>query len=487
MSDLPKVFISYSWTSPTHQDRIRSYAERLRNEGVDVVLDLWDLQAGQDKLVFMEKMVNDPSITHVLIFSDKRYADKANDRKAGVGTESQIISQELYSKVDQIKFVPIFCEKNAEGEPILPTYLKSRIGFDFCTLIDEAQNWEPLKRFLFGKPLYEKPALGKPPAFVTDSQTRKSLPTIGHFNLLQDALLNGKPSSPVLRNSFLDAAFSYADGYRMRSVPAEDQPVDERIVAEIQILQPLRDQFIDWLNTEIQIQPDESLESIISGFLERVLSLKGRPPELKSWSTNAGWFDTFEIFGYEICLYLLALLINTKRDKIVHSIFNSYYFVTNDAETYDRGLRSFDAFYGHAQSLHDRNRRLNLNRVSLLADIIKERVTCTNISFTDIMQAEAITLLWLLTSGKTDWFWNPNTLNYSAYGNNRFPFFARAADSKQFKRIALITGITTADELRTRFASGLANLQHSRNNPFYYRGWSNLTNIYALETWDTLK
>ena len=106
---MPKVFISYSWSSVDYKDRIRHYAERLRENHVDVLLDIWDLSAGQDKNAYMEKMVTDPSVTHVLVFIDKRYTEKANARKDGVGTESQIISQRLYSSVDQSKFIPIFC------------------------------------------------------------------------------------------------------------------------------------------------------------------------------------------------------------------------------------------------------------------------------------------------------------------------------------------------------------------------------------------
>jgi hypothetical protein len=55
----PKVFISYSWTSQSHQERVREWAERLISDGVDIVLDLYDLKEGQDKYAFMEKMVSD--------------------------------------------------------------------------------------------------------------------------------------------------------------------------------------------------------------------------------------------------------------------------------------------------------------------------------------------------------------------------------------------------------------------------------------------
>src|SRR2546430_14375272 len=115
MQNKPKAFISYSWTSQSHQDLIRSYAERLVGDGVDVVFDQWDLKEGQDKNAFMEKMVTDPTVSHVLVFSDTVYVAKADQRKAGVGTESQIISQKVYKQVDQQKFIPIACELDDTG------------------------------------------------------------------------------------------------------------------------------------------------------------------------------------------------------------------------------------------------------------------------------------------------------------------------------------------------------------------------------------
>ena len=154
----PRVFISYSWTSPGYQARIRQWAEQMVSDGVDVVLDVWDLNEGDDKYVFMEKMVTDDSVTHVLIFSDSEYATRADARKAGVGTESQIISREVYSKVQQSKFIPVVCEFNDSGEPFLPTFLKSRIWIDFSSPEAVNENWEQLIRVLYGKPAHKKPS-----------------------------------------------------------------------------------------------------------------------------------------------------------------------------------------------------------------------------------------------------------------------------------------------------------------------------------------
>ncbi len=56
-ADSPKVFISYSWSSSQHEAFVMELAEKLMADGVQVILDKWDLREGHDKYVFMETMV----------------------------------------------------------------------------------------------------------------------------------------------------------------------------------------------------------------------------------------------------------------------------------------------------------------------------------------------------------------------------------------------------------------------------------------------
>ena len=112
---IPKIFISYSWSKDALA-LVLDLANRLVSHGVDVVLDKWDLKEGNDKYKFMERCVNDPSITKVLIICDKAYAQKANDRTGGVGDETVIISSEVYGNARQEKFIPIIAERDEEGK-----------------------------------------------------------------------------------------------------------------------------------------------------------------------------------------------------------------------------------------------------------------------------------------------------------------------------------------------------------------------------------
>lgn len=125
-NDNPKLYVSYSWSSHDHEQWVIDLATRLRESGVDVILDKWDLKEGHDTLGFMEKMVNDPELKKVILVCDRIYAEKADGRSGGVGTETQIISPEIYEKQDQRKFVAVLSEKDEQGRPYLPTYYKSR-------------------------------------------------------------------------------------------------------------------------------------------------------------------------------------------------------------------------------------------------------------------------------------------------------------------------------------------------------------------------
>ena len=109
---IPKIFISYSWSRDA---LVLDLANRLVSHGVDVVLDKWDLKEGNDKYEFMERCVNDPSITKVLIICDKAYAQKANDRTGGVGDETVIISSEVYGNARQEKFIRSLQRETMKG------------------------------------------------------------------------------------------------------------------------------------------------------------------------------------------------------------------------------------------------------------------------------------------------------------------------------------------------------------------------------------
>lgn len=167
MEEVPKVFISYAWGN---KEKVLSLAERLKNDGIDVMIDVWKLKEGQDKYAFMEQCVSNQDICKVLIICDKEYTQKANSRTGGVGDETAIISPEIYGKEKQEKFIPVIFEKDYKGKPYQPVYVKSRIYIDLSDGDNYEDGYEKLVRNIFNKPLYREPPLGKPPKWLEDEK-----------------------------------------------------------------------------------------------------------------------------------------------------------------------------------------------------------------------------------------------------------------------------------------------------------------------------
>jgi hypothetical protein len=82
----PKLFISYCWSGTEHEEWVLRLGTELRENGVDVILDKWDLKEGNDANAFMEKMVSDEGIKKVILIIDEHYSEKANKRAEKLGT-----------------------------------------------------------------------------------------------------------------------------------------------------------------------------------------------------------------------------------------------------------------------------------------------------------------------------------------------------------------------------------------------------------------
>lgn len=164
----PKLFISYCHTTQEHKEWVLNLATELRENGVDVILDLWELEGGNDIPSFMETMVTDPAMKKVALICDRAYAQKADGRSGGVGAETQIITPKLYKKVKQDKFVAVVTERDENGELCLPAYYGGRVYIDMSSDDRYVPGIGQILRWVHNKPLHKKPPIGKVPEFFEE-------------------------------------------------------------------------------------------------------------------------------------------------------------------------------------------------------------------------------------------------------------------------------------------------------------------------------
>ena len=474
----PKVFISYSWTTQQHQEMVKEWADRLLADGVDVILDIYDLKEGHDKNAFMEKMVADKDVTHVLVICDKGYTEKANARKKGVGTESQIISQEVYEQVEQSKFIPIVTEFQDDDTPFLPTFLKSRIWIDFSSSESANSNWERLVRLLYGKPIHEKPKRGSTPAFLDEVEIPTS-PARAKFQSLKQAILSAKPGVGLYRKEFLDACIEYADELRVRERP-EVENLGDKVLEDCGKLVPVRDHIVDWVLIEAGSAPSEEFSEALIELLERLRELKARPPEVNQW--NDAWFEAHKLFVFETFLYVVAALLKVRGYADLNNVYTSHYILPTTERYGEKRFERFDEFYGYSETLQKvlapEGRRLH----SPAAALLQRQANRDDLPFAEIIQADLLTLLISFITPETRWY--PQLMHYSKHGNE-FPFFIRASQHKNFKKLARITGIDSADTLREKVKEGHDRLEVGKWHDFHFE--RNFWGAMNMDNLDTIK
>ena len=143
----PLVFISYAYVSEEHNAWIYSLSERLRNDGINSIIDQY-LPYGYDMASFMEKILQWPTLKHVICVCSSLYVQKATDGTGGVGYEKMIVTRELVQRAnDDNKFIPILRD-NLNGET--PDFLGTRRYSDFRSDLAFEVQYNELRNDILG-------------------------------------------------------------------------------------------------------------------------------------------------------------------------------------------------------------------------------------------------------------------------------------------------------------------------------------------------
>ena len=184
-----RVFVSYSWESEDHRKWVLALATRLRQDGVEAMIDQTHLPLGARSPEFMERSVRESGC--VLVVCTEIYKQRFDNRKGGAGYEGHIITGEIINEVGENKFIPVL--RSGERKNAVPSALVGIHGVDLSK--DSEDEYRRLVKQLHGIsnippigpppkwlnslwPLSDRPAATRPATAPdpTEFQQRKSLP-----------------------------------------------------------------------------------------------------------------------------------------------------------------------------------------------------------------------------------------------------------------------------------------------------------------------
>lgn len=469
MTEVPKVFISYSWTNPAHEEWVINLAERLVSDGVDIVIDKWNLKEGHDKYNFMETMVKSDEIKKVLIILDKKYSEKAELRSGGVGTETQIISPNVYSNVSQEKFIPLVTEKDDDGNAFVPTYLEGRIYIDFSEEEQFEENYEHLLRNIFERPAHNKPKIGKVPSYLFDETlvTHKTSSILRSFeNQIEK---NPKRINSLLRD-FLDEFYSNLKEYKIEFASRDIMDVGKAVCDNINSYTPLRNDYILFFEKLLKSENEFDIEIVIR-FLEKFPLLKSPQDDRGSWLTSE--FENFKFYIHELFLYLIVIGLKNEKYKFVEELlYTSYFF--QDKHDYSNEPKSFHEFYQHTDIIKQYyNNTYSKNFYSPMADLMIKRIP-ENYTKDNVIDADLL-IYYVGVLNNIRWF--PITYVYRTRG--KFELFDRMTSLRHFEKVKYLFNVKTPTELKEK----LKELEKNDTNSHglgYSSSFERVSPIYKL-------
>lgn len=111
----PKVFISYTHDSKEHLDLILEISNKLRAEGIDVILDQYEQSPSQGWPKWMDQNINNAKFV-LMVCTENYYKRVMDEEETGVGLgikwEGKIIYQHIYNSDSKSKkFIPLLIKQ----------------------------------------------------------------------------------------------------------------------------------------------------------------------------------------------------------------------------------------------------------------------------------------------------------------------------------------------------------------------------------------
>lgn len=162
----PKAFVSYAWEDDDHKLWAKQLAERLRADGVEVLLDQWALAPGDQLPEFMERAIREND--YVLIVCTPRYREKSDERSGGVGYEGDIMTGEVVASRNHRKFIPLL--RRGGWSEAAPSWLRGKVYVDLSGEPYSEEHYQDLLSTLFNA-RSSAPPVGPVPSRIRENRS----------------------------------------------------------------------------------------------------------------------------------------------------------------------------------------------------------------------------------------------------------------------------------------------------------------------------
>jgi hypothetical protein len=179
----------------------------------------------------------------------------------------------------------------------------------------------------------------------------------------------------------------------------------------------------------------------------------------------------------ELYIYCVACLLRRERFEAIDKLLAQEFFMPRRVERGQQGMVPFTSFRIYNRSLEARNRRLDLRRLSLTADMLKERCKGTSVNF-DMLMSSDFLLFMRSKIQNLEGGWLPDTLLYAGRFGRSFEIFARCKSVAFFDKFKVALGVKSKKDLDTVLVAlgqdGLPSWEGDTFNPRVLLGFETM-------------
>ncbi len=260
------------------------------------------------------------------------------------------------------------------------------------------------------------------------------------------AVENDKPNQELLVRKFMEYLVDQLDAI----APDFKEPVgDQMIIDSIDKTVDIAVEFSRLAEMIASMKASDAAMSLYKGF-EEIINRYSTPDGFEGRFYELA-FDFYKFIGHEFFVIFFSFLIREQRWDIVAETLSEYFYCKNPY-THKYETRPFTEISSYLKSLRYRNQRLNLNRVSIHADLLNERHTEGKLSKIVPMEQFIDAYFFLFIRAEINkseehllMYWNPFIFIYI----QKIPrYFIEADRYKNAARILEPLNIESVEELR---------------------------------------
>lgn len=326
-------------------------------------------------------------------------------------------------------------------------------------------------RNIFEKPFSTRPPIGTIPSYI-QSEEPIFLPTAHKVLTIKNSLINEKGNTPLLIKDYLDSFVKAIDSFAINEEVLTPSNFDEIIIKKIDDLLVLRNDFLDFIDIYASYSLAIDTEQL-HAFFEKLIDYHVNSDYYESSANSLRYLkgDSTKFFYYELFLTFTAYMLEKERFQELANILQTP-FIIEYKNTRTIVEFSFTEFRQYVSTLNERhNKKYSMNRVSVTADKIKQRVS-EKVKFEMLVEADILLYyISLFFRCKNDYFrhWFPET---SCYRSLRAIILPKTISQRYFDKVKVLFGVRNKQEMVER-----VNEIISKKEDNFQRGLFNIPSI----------